>query len=42
MARYILLTTLTDEGAKTIGHNPSRIREANGEVETMGVRVLEQ
>lgn len=42
MAKYILLSTLTDEGAKTIGQNPSRIREVNREIEAMGVRVLEQ
>ncbi len=42
MALYILLSTLTDEGAKTIKKNPERIREVNAEVETLGVKVLAQ
>ena len=42
MATFILLSTLTDEGAKTIKSNPERIREVNRELETMGVRVTNQ
>ena len=42
MPIYIMLTTLTDEGAKTIKSNPSRIKDVNKEVENMGVRVLSQ
>lgn len=42
MATYILLTTLTDEGAETIKKNPDRIKEVNQEVEKMGVRVVSQ
>ncbi|MBM3301636.1 MAG: GYD domain-containing protein, partial [Deltaproteobacteria bacterium] len=37
MALYVMLTTLTDEGRKTVKHNPERIREVNREVEAMGV-----
>ncbi len=42
MPTYILLSNLTDEGAKTIKHNPSRIKEVNAELEKMGVRVTAQ
>jgi uncharacterized protein with GYD domain len=37
-----MLTTLTDEGRKTITGNPERIREVNKEVEAMGAKVLAQ
>lgn len=42
MATYIMLSTLTDEGAKTIKQNPERIREVNREIEKLGVRVVSQ
>jgi uncharacterized protein with GYD domain len=42
MPYYIMLTSLTDEGAKTIKNNPARIKEVNAEVEAMGVKVLAQ
>ncbi len=42
MAIYILLSTLTDEGAKTIKTNPGRIKEVNAELEKLGVRVTAQ
>ncbi len=42
MATYILLTTLTDEGRKTVKANPGRIREVNKEVESLGAKVLAQ
>ena len=42
MAIYVLFTTLTDEGRKTIKSNPQRIQEVNKEVEAMGVRILAQ
>jgi len=42
MATYIMLSTLTDEGAKTIKKNPGRIKEVNKEIEAMGVKVLAQ
>ena len=37
-----MLTTLTDEGRKTITANPGRIKEVNKEVEAMGAKVLAQ
>ena len=42
MAIYVMLTTLTDEGRKTIKGNPERIKEVNKEVEAMGAKVLSQ
>ena len=42
MPLYIMLTTLTDEGRKTIKVNPERIKEVNKEVEKMGVKILHQ
>jgi uncharacterized protein with GYD domain len=42
MAIYVMLTTLTDEGRKTIKENPERIKEVNKEVEAMGVKIVAQ
>ena len=42
MAIYVMLTTLTDEGRKTIREHPQRIKEVNKEVEAMGVKILAQ
>ena len=42
MATYILLTTLTDEGRKTVKANPNRIKEVNKEIEGMGGKVVSQ
>ena len=42
MSIYVMLTTLTDEGRKTVKENPERIREVNREVEAMGVKIIAQ
>ena len=42
MATYILLSTLTDEGRKTVKDKPSRIQEVNKEIESMGAKVVGQ
>lgn len=42
MATYVMLTTLTDEGRKTVKQNPERIREVNKEVQAMGAKILSQ
>ncbi|NWF97396.1 MAG: GYD domain-containing protein [Nitrospirae bacterium] len=42
MAYYVILSTLTDEGRKTIKENPKRILEVNKELAKMGVKVKEQ
>jgi uncharacterized protein with GYD domain len=42
MAIYIMISTLTDEGRKTIKKHPDRIEEVNREIESMGANVLAQ
>lgn len=42
MATYIFLSTLTDEGRKTIKGRPERIQEVNKELEPMGGKVIYQ
>ena len=42
MATYIMLSTLTDAGAKTLSKKPSRIQEVNSELEKAGVKVVAQ
>jgi uncharacterized protein with GYD domain len=42
MPFYILISTLTDEGRKTIKKNPERIEEVNKEIEKMGAKVHAQ
>ncbi len=42
MSTYIILSTLTDEGRRTIKLKPERIVEVNKEIESMGVKVLKQ
>ncbi|MCY3794672.1 MAG: GYD domain-containing protein [Gammaproteobacteria bacterium] len=42
MATYIMLSTLTDEGRKTLKERPERLQAVNKEVESMGARVTSQ
>ncbi len=42
MPLYIMMSTLTDEGRKTVMSNPQRIKEVNREVESKGVKVIAQ
>jgi uncharacterized protein with GYD domain len=42
MSRYIIISNLTDEGAKTLKKNPGRVKEVNAELKDMGVNVLDQ
>jgi uncharacterized protein with GYD domain len=42
MPYYILLSSLTDEGWKTVREKPERIREVNKELQAYGVRVISQ
>ncbi len=42
MGRYVIISTLTDEGAKTLKENPGRVKEVNAELKDMGVNVLDQ
>ncbi len=32
MGRYIIISNLTDEGAKTLKKNPGRVKEVNAEL----------
>lgn len=42
VAKYILLSTMSPEGQKTLKSRPERIKEVNKEIEAFGVKVLEQ
>lgn len=42
MATYVMLSTLTDQGRKTIKGNPGRIKQVNKEIEAMGAKVIAQ
>jgi len=42
VSKYILLSTLTPDGQKTLKNRPERIKEVNKEIEELGVKVLEQ
>jgi len=42
MGYYVILSTLTDEGRRTLKEKPERIMEVNKELESMGVKVREQ
>lgn len=42
MAIYVMLTTLTEDGRKTIKDKPERIKEVNKEVEAMGAKIITQ
>ena len=42
MPTYVVFTTLTDDGRKTLRDNPARIREVNAEMKAMGVTVKDQ
>jgi uncharacterized protein with GYD domain len=42
MPYYILLSSLTDEGWKTVKEKPERIKEVNKELQAFGVKVISQ
>lgn len=42
MSLFIVLSRLTDEGAKTVWEKPERILEVNKELENYGAKVLYQ
>jgi uncharacterized protein with GYD domain len=42
MPTYLMLSTLTDQGLRTLQSNPDRLREVNRDVEELGARVLHQ
>ncbi len=42
MPYYLILSSLTDEGRRTIKQRPERIMEVNREIESMGVKLHKQ
>ncbi len=42
MTRYIIISNLTDEGAKTLKKKPGRVKEVNAELKEMDVNVVDQ
>ena len=42
MPMYVLLSTLTAEGRKTIKERPERIKEVNKEIEVFGAKIVSQ
>jgi len=42
MPLFVMLTRLTDHGAKTLKENPMRMLEVDGQLAEMGVKVLHQ
>lgn len=42
MPVYVALSNLTEEGSKTIKNNPERIKEVNGDIEAMGIKIIAQ
>lgn len=42
MPKFVMLSTLGPDGSARLSENPARLREVSAEVESMGVRVLEQ
>lgn len=42
MPTYILLSNLTDDGARTLKEKPNRLQEVNKEIEKLGAKVTAQ
>ena len=42
MPKFLMFTTLGPDGAARLRENPERVKEVNAEVESLGVKVLEQ
>ena len=42
MPKYLMLSTLSEQGLQTLRANPDRVREVNKDVEELGVKVLHQ
>jgi uncharacterized protein with GYD domain len=42
MPRYVLLSSLTPEGRRTLHQHPHRISEVNREITTFGCKVIDQ
>ncbi len=42
MPTFVMLSTLGPDGSARLRENPARLREVNADVESMGVKVIEQ
>jgi uncharacterized protein with GYD domain len=42
MPRYVLLSTLTPDGRRTLHQHPHRVTEVNSEIASFGCRVVDQ
>ena len=42
MPTYIMLSNLTDDGARTLKEKPNRLQEVNKEIEKLGAKVTAQ
>ena len=42
MQKYILLSSLTTLGRRTLKERPARMKEVDDEIEAMGIKVLSQ
>jgi uncharacterized protein with GYD domain len=42
MPKYLMLSTLSEQGLQTLRANPERVREVNRDVEEMGAKVVHQ
>jgi uncharacterized protein with GYD domain len=42
MPKYLMLSTLNEQGLQTLRANPDRLREVNKDVEELGAKVLHQ
>ena len=42
MPKYLMLSTLSEQGLQTLRANPDRLREVNKDVEELGAKVLHQ
>ena len=42
MPKYLMLSTLSEQGLQTLRANPDRLREVNKDVEELGAQVIHQ
>ncbi len=42
MPKYLMLSTLSEQGLQTLRANPDRLREVNKDVEELGAKVVHQ
>jgi uncharacterized protein with GYD domain len=42
MPKYLMLSTLSEQGLQTLRANPERVREVNKDMEELGAKVVQQ